>query len=110
MIGRLEEKPLIVHGTGSSQSWDALVDSVETEIKIEKSANPNLPTDSTPLYNAGVPILALFTGLHDDYHTPADTPDKIDYAGLLKVTNYLQSLTTTTANREMPPDYVNFKK
>ena len=110
MIGRLEEKPLIVHGTGSSQSWDALVDSIATEMKIEKSANPNLPTDSTPIYNAGVPILALFTGLHDDYHTPADTPDKIDYAGLLKVTNYLQSLTTATANREMPPDYVKFKK
>ncbi|MDE0571624.1 MAG: M28 family peptidase [Verrucomicrobiales bacterium] len=110
MIGRLKENPLIVHGTGSSKAWNGIVDSIEGEMKIEKSESPYLPTDSTPIYNAGVPILALFTGLHDDYHTPADTPDKIDYAGLLKVTNYLQSLTTATANQEIAPDYVKVKK
>ena len=110
MIGRLEEKPLIVHGTGSSQSWDNLVDSVAGELKLEKSASPYLPTDSTPLYNVGVPILALFTGLHDDYHTPRDTPDKIDYPGLEKVSKYLRDLTSATANLESAPDYIKVKR
>ena len=85
MVGRLEGKPLTVHGTGSSATWSELVDSVSGDLELKKSDNPYLPTDSTPVYNAGVPILALFTGLHDDYHTPRDTIDKIDYKGLEKV-------------------------
>ena len=62
------------------------------------------------IYNAGVPILALFTGLHDDYHTPRDTIDKIDYTGLEKVSKYLRDLTTATANLESAPDYIKVKR
>jgi len=29
--------------------------------------------------NAGIPSFNFFTGLHPDYHTPADTPDKLNY-------------------------------
>ena len=110
MVGRLEGKPLTVHGTGSSATWSELVDSVSGDLELKKSDNPYLPTDSTPVYNAGVPILALFTGLHDDYHTPRDTIDKIDYTGLEKVSKYLRDLTTATANLESAPDYIKVKR
>ena len=39
-----------------------------------------------------------------------DNLDKIDYAGLLKVSTYLHSLITATADQEMAPDYVKVKK
>ena len=51
-------------------------------------------------------MLAAFTGLHDDYHTPEDTIDKIDFAGLEQVTNYLSSLVVEIANQPKAPVYV----
>ena len=33
----------------------------------------------------GIPIIAFFTGLNGDYHTPADTPDKIDWNKMIRV-------------------------
>jgi len=32
-----------------------------------------------------IPILTLFAGLNDDYHTPADTRDKIDWEKMLRI-------------------------
>ena len=110
MVGRLDGKPLTVHGTGSSAALSGIVDSLSEGFEVKKSDNPYLPTDSTPVYNAGVPILALFTGLHDDYHTPRDTTDKIDYIGLEKVSKYLRDITTATANLESAPDYIKVKR
>jgi hypothetical protein len=40
----------------------------------------------------GVPILFFFTGVHEDYHQPSDTPDKIDAekeARILRLVYYL---------------------
>src|SRR5205085_769932 len=34
-----------------------------------------------------VPVLFFFTGTHADYHKPTDLPDKINLAGLKKVTD-----------------------
>lgn len=54
-------------------------------LSLQLQADPYLPTDSTAFYLKGVPILSAYTGTHEDYHTPTDTPDKINYAGLAKV-------------------------
>lgn len=34
----------------------------------------------------GIPIAFWFDGVHEDYHQPGDSPDKIDYAKMEKVT------------------------
>ena len=106
MIGRLGENPLNVMATGSSKDWKGIIDSLEGELKTKISPNPNLPTDSTSFYSAGVPVIALFTGLHDEYHTPDDTADKIDFDGLTRISHYLKALTTTVANLNSPPTYL----
>jgi Zn-dependent M28 family amino/carboxypeptidase len=33
-----------------------------------------------------IPISVFFTGLHNDYHSPRDTPDKINYKNLTQIT------------------------
>jgi Zn-dependent M28 family amino/carboxypeptidase len=33
-----------------------------------------------------IPFITLFTGLHPDYHTSRDTPDKINYPKLTEIT------------------------
>ncbi|HNQ15846.1 MAG TPA: M20/M25/M40 family metallo-hydrolase [Pyrinomonadaceae bacterium] len=34
----------------------------------------------------GIPVVFWFDGVHEDYHQPSDTPDKIDYMKMQKVT------------------------
>ena len=110
MVGRLEGKPLSVQATGSSSNWKSILDGISTELKIQRLANPFLPTDSTSFYNAGVPTIALFSGLHDEYHTPADTPEKIDYQGIFNVTHYVRHLTDAVAKLETAPKYAKFER
>ena len=35
--------------------------------------------------NLGIPVMFLFSDLHEDYHKPTDTPDKIDYDKIRRV-------------------------
>ena len=106
MVGRLGEKALLVQATGSSKTWQGLLDSITHDVETRRVRTPYLPTDSTSFYNAGVPVLSLFTGTHDEYHTPADTADKIDYTGLTQVASYVQLLAEATANLGTAPEYV----
>jgi len=37
-------------------------------------------------HNLGIPVAFLFSDVHADYHRPSDTPDKIDYDKIRRVT------------------------
>ena len=98
---------LTIQGIASSEAWPEILEKSDaTDLKLKRSPSPYLPTDTTPFYNAGVPILAAFTGLHKDYHTPRDTIDLVDFAGLHKVTHYVRSLAVAVANHPETPGYV----
>ena len=45
-------------------------------------------SDHANFYNKKIPIAFLHTGGHPYYHTPDDTADKINYAGIEKVSRY----------------------
>jgi Zn-dependent M28 family amino/carboxypeptidase len=42
-------------------------------------------SDHWPFLNRGVPGVWVFTGLHPDYHTPTDDPERINYDKMEKV-------------------------
>ena len=46
-------------------------------------------SDHHPFFAAGLPIIMLHTGLHDDYHRPSDKAEKVNPAGLQKVSQLL---------------------
>ncbi|WP_298536966.1 M28 family peptidase [uncultured Algibacter sp.] len=48
----------------------------------------------------GIPVIFYFNGVHDDYHRPSDTPDKIDYPLLAKRTKLIFSTAWQIANQE----------
>jgi len=82
MIGRSKENNLSLIGTGSSPSWDAIIDGVDHEgLTIRKSPGGLGGSDHAPFYLKGIPVLFFFTGIHDDYHRPSDTPDKVNFEG-----------------------------
>lgn len=51
----------------------------------------------------GIPIVFFFDGVHEDYHRPGDSPDKIDYDKMQKVTRTVYMLLWELANRPARP-------
>ena len=107
MVGRARSGGVTIQGLASSNSWPEILQQADaTDLKIKRSPSPYLPTDTTPFYNSGVPVLAAFTGMHKDYHTPRDTIETVDFEGLHQVTRYIRSIAVAIANRPEAPDYV----
>jgi hypothetical protein len=51
----------------------------------------------------GVPIIFYFDGVHEDYHRPTDSPDKIDYEKMQKVARTVFVLASELANAPARP-------
>ena len=47
----------------------------------------------------GIPIIFYFDGVHEDYHQPGDSPDKIDYQKMEKVTRTVYMTLWELTNR-----------
>ncbi len=87
MVGRLREK-LDVLGTGTSAAWPALLDSLAADPETPELARvPDGfgPSDHASFYGRQIPVLALFTGAHEEYHRPADDLETIDAEGEVRV-------------------------
>ncbi len=95
MVGRLREK-LIIQGIGSSPVLEGEVQRrnvpVGLDLQLDKTSR-RLPTDASSFVARDVPILSGFTGVHDDYHTPRDTPEKLNYEGIAKTAHLFALLT-----------------
>jgi len=54
----------------------------------------------------GVPTLNAFTGSHEDYHTPNDTAEKLNYGATQQITNMIYSIAWDVSSREKAPEYI----
>lgn len=111
MIGRLDEK-LYLQGTGSSSHWSAEIEQRNAPIGLSIATQDDsyLPTDATPFYLAQVPVLNAFTGAHEDYNTPRDTADKLNYSGTARIARLMALITRSLAMRDEPLDYIAMSK
>ena len=93
MVGRLRNS-LVVQGVGSSSVWPAAIERANLNLGLPIVMQPesHLPTDATSFYVKKVPILSLFTGSHEDYHTPGDRPEKLNYPGTRKIASFLSRI------------------
>ncbi len=111
MIGRLNEN-LVVQGLGSSPYWAGEVEkrNAPVGLSIVTQQDSYLPTDATSFFLRGVPILAAFTGSHEDYHSPRDTADKINYQGMKDVVRFMSLVARGLVVSETEPEYVEMEK
>ena len=102
MIGRVDDKHLkgnhdYIHAIGSdklsSELYHINKDENEKHTKLEIDYMYDNPKDPMRLYyrsdhynfaKKGIPSVFYFSGLHPDYHTPADTYEKIDFPLMVK--------------------------
>lgn len=101
MVGRLHKGPLIVYGVGTAREWEKLVGDAAAAEKTEVRLLPDGygASDHTSFYLKDIPVLHFFTNVHDDYHKPSDDWEKIDAAGIDKVSAIVTAVTRTTANQ-----------
>jgi hypothetical protein len=104
MVGRLRDNKLTLQGIGSSPAWTKLIEkrNVAAGFNLTLQEDPYLPTDTTALYPKGVPVLAFFTGGHDDYHRPTDKPDTLNYEGMERIAKFARSILLDLEAPERP--------
>jgi len=112
MVGRLRENKLSVQGAGSSSGWKKLAEkhNVAAGFNLVIQDDPYLPTDSTAFYPKGVPVLCFFTGAHEDYHRPTDTPDRLNYDGIDRITRFAGAILGDLASGDERPAYVKVER
>jgi len=67
------------------------------------SSNLLRRSDQWPFLQRGVPAVGFMTGLHPDYHTQYDRPEKINYAKMEKVARLVHQASWDIANADSKP-------
>ena len=107
MVGRLEDDKLIVHGTGTSPVWDAMIDQLADSFQftVTKQASGTGPSDHTSFYTKQIPVLHFFTGTHSDYHRPSDTAEKLNVEGMRRIGALVSEIAERVALADARPEY-----
>jgi hypothetical protein len=103
-VGRLGKKKLMIFGTGSAREWIHIFMGAGyvTGVQIDSISKDFGSSDQKSFLDVGVPAVQFFTGPHLDYHSPTDTIDKIDKAGLVKIASVLKEAVEYLAGRIEP--------
>jgi len=64
-------------------------------------------SDYGPFRDRKVPFLFFSTGEHPDYHTPRDTPEKVDYTKLARISNLVLAVLTEVADGRADPAWTD---
>ncbi len=112
MVGRLRDGRLILQAIGSSPDWLKLIEiaNVRQPLDLVLQKAPYLPTDTHEFYPSGVPILAFFTDVHDDYNRPTDDADTLNYAGMEHVAHFARHVINNLADRPSRLRYTSVKR
>ena len=95
MIGRMSDSSYTVGGVGTSPSFEYLLDSLKRNRPFNLIMNkPGFgPSDHATFYTKNIPVLFFFSGVHDEYHTPADTWHLINLQGEKHILNFIYDIT-----------------
>lgn len=107
MVGRMQER-LVLQGLGSSSEWRNIIERVNVVagLPLTLQNDSYIPTDASVFFMHGVPILSAFTGTHSEYHTPRDTPEKLNYEGISEVAQFMGQVCRELVTRDRMPVYV----
>jgi len=107
MVGAMKDDKLAALGSESAPEWKALLDAAaaETKLAVSSSGDGYGPSDQTSFYAKQIPVLHLFTGTHERYHTPDDDADAINFAGAEKVADLTARVAAALAGGDVTPTY-----
>jgi len=112
MVGRLSDKSeLTMIGTGTSPDAQAMVEALGKTAGLKIKTVSGMTdgfggSDHESFYSKDIPVLFAFTGIHSDYHRPSDDSDKINYAGMARIADYMELILLDVARRPERPRFV----
>jgi len=94
MIGRLRKDSLMVQGVGTAAG---LLDRIrphllESGLTIYADPSGRGPSDHARFFGVGIPVLFMFTGVHDVYHRPGDQGYTINPQGAIRIINLVEDI------------------
>lgn len=112
MVGRFRDNKLTIMGTGTSSTWERIIDSIEQRfhIHVSETADGFGPSDHASFYAKNIPVLFLFTGLHSDYHRPSDTWDKLHYEGMYTIAEIGQYILHSISSLPEEPEFTKVQQ
>lgn len=103
MIGRLNEETHVISigGTGTSVEADTIISMLSQNhpFKIGRSPDGYGPSDHASFYSENIPVFYFTSGAHEDYHTPADDAEKINYPGTVSILDMVYDLALELSGR-----------
>lgn len=111
MVGRMADNKLIVFGTDTATEWKSRLDTIEEENHLNLVRHPYGygPSDHSSFYGKKIPVLHMFTGLHNDYHRPTDDWPRINQQGIARIVTIASNLIQQTVEAEQRPKFVNVR-
>ena len=101
MVGRLkEDQSLAVYGVGTSPLLKQTLNSNNTGFNLVLNESGVGPSDHTSFYLNDIPVLHFFTGQHEDYHKPSDDAERLNYEGMLSISNYIKKIINVLNSQE----------
>lgn len=112
MVGRLNDNELTIYGTGTADSFEDLITEINENAKfrIVQVKSGYGPSDHSSFYEAGIPVLFFFTGLHSDYHRPSDDFNKLNLTGMDRITDTISQAAERLATVPERPVYAETDK
>jgi len=100
MIGRLREDHLSIGGVDTSPIWHPLLEELNREAGFNLALDGGGfgASDHSSFFAKKIPVLFFFTGMHREYHTPADKPETINAPGAARVARLVANVTEYIAN------------
>jgi hypothetical protein len=107
MIGRIKDDKVYIGGVGTGSTFKALLEQAQKDspFKIEYSAGGYASSDHTSFVSKKIPVLFFFSGLHQDYHRPSDTWDKINAPSAARLLDMIENVTVQLASAQDPPTF-----
>jgi C-terminal processing protease CtpA/Prc len=96
MVGRVRNGTLYIGGYGTAAPLRPIIDAVDAasaQLHVKTMGAGGLgPSDHMSFALEHIPVLFLFSGLHEDYHRPTDDADKINFGGIEQVVEFAEQI------------------
>jgi hypothetical protein len=111
MIGRLRNDKLTLYGSNTGSSFAGICKDAAEGLGLKLDVRDTMPPNSDHLsfYEKKIPVIALFTGLHKDYHRATDTADKVEPESVARVVRYGFGIVSRVLDLEEKPAFAKAK-
>lgn len=112
MVGRLRDNKLQAGGVGTFEEADSLLAAINSNFGFDlvSTKTGSGPSDHSSFNSKKIPVLYFTTGVHSEYHTPADSAALVNINGLAKVTDFIATLITHSVTPSFNPKYIQLEE